>query len=130
MEKTHILLIDDNDIDTFVNKHIVTKSKITNKITTKNSAVKALEFLESIAENEEEFPDLIFLDIGMPVMNGFGFLEELIKYPLVIENKCSVVMLTSSNDQNDIDRAMEYSVVKKFLVKPLNLEMIAALNIS
>lgn len=130
MEKTHILLIDDNDIDTFVNKHIVIKSKITNKITTKNSAIKALEFLESIAENEEEFPDLIFLDIGMPVMNGFGFLEELIKYPLVIENKCSVVMLTSSNDQNDIDRAMEYSVVKKFLVKPLNLEMIAALNIS
>lgn len=130
MKLKHVLLVDDNDIDNYINNHIVKKSQITEKITVKNSAVKALEFLEEIKENEDEFPDLVFLDISMPIINGFGFLDELIKLPLVIDQKCSIVMLTSSSDQNDIDRAMSYSVVKKFLVKPLKLEMLETLDIS
>lgn len=127
MKKRHVLLIDDNNVDSFINKHIVTKSQISDKITVKNSAIKALEFLESIRNEADEFPDLIFLDIGMPIMNGFGFLEEFVKFPLVIDNKCSVVMLTSSNDQNDIILAKSYSVVKEYFVKPLKLEMVETL---
>lgn len=130
MIKKHILLVDDNDIDNYINNHIVKKSKLAEKITIKNSAIKALEYLESIRDNVEEFPDMIFLDISMPIMNGFGFLEELVRFPLVIENHCSVVMLTSSSDQNDIDRAMNYSVVKKYLTKPLKLEMLATIDVS
>ncbi len=94
MKLKHVLLVDDNDIDNYINNHIVKKSQITEKITVKNSAVKALEFLEEIKENEEEFPDLVFLDISMPIINGFGFLDELIKLPLVIDQKCSIVMLS------------------------------------
>jgi len=128
MKKKHILLVDDNDIDTYITNHIVKKSQIAEKITIKNSGIKAIEYLQSIKESAEEFPDLIFLDIGMPIMNGFGFLEEFVKLPLVIANHCSVVMLTSSNDQNDIDRAMNYSVVKKYFVKPLKLPMVETLG--
>ncbi|REH01821.1 response regulator [Flavobacterium aquicola] len=128
MIKKHVLLVDDNDIDNYVTNHIVKKSKIAEKISIKNSAVKALEFLETIKDNSEEFPDMIFLDISMPIMNGFGFLDELIKFPLVAGNHCSVVMLTSSSDQNDIDRALQYSVVKNYLTKPLKLEMLESLS--
>jgi CheY-like chemotaxis protein len=128
MVKKHILLIDDNDIDNYINNHIVKKSKLAEKITIKNSAIKALEYLESVSDNIEEFPDMIFLDISMPIMNGFGFLDELIKFPLVIDQKCSVVMLTSSSDQNDIDRALQYSVVQKYLTKPLKIEMLTSLS--
>ena len=127
MKKKHVLLIDDNNVDSFINKHIVTKSQISERITVKNSAIKALEFLETISDKIDEFPDLIFLDIGMPIMNGFDFLEEFIKFPEVIDNKCSVVMLTSSNDQKDIDLARSYSVVKDYFVKPLKLEMVERL---
>ncbi|HSD07069.1 response regulator [Flavobacterium sp.] len=128
MKKKHILLIDDNDIDTYITNHIVKKSQIAEKITIKNSGIKAIEYLISIKDNMDEFPDLIFLDIGMPIMNGFGFLDEFVKLPLVIDGKCAVVMLTSSNDQNDIEHAKQYSVVKEYLVKPMKLEKLEALK--
>lgn len=124
MKRKHILLIDDNEIDNYVTNHIVTKSQLAEKITTKNSAIVALEYLKSLEENATEFPELIFLDIKMPIMDGFGFLDELIKLSSIIEKKCAVVMLSSSNDQNDIDRAMQYSIVKKFFTKPLRLEVL------
>jgi len=125
--KKHVLLIDDNDIDNYVTNHIISRSQIAKKITIKNSAIAALEYLETIKENGEEFPEMIFLDIKMPMMDGFDFLDELIKFPNVIDNQCSVVMLTSSGDQNDIDRASRYAVVKRFLIKPLKKEILVNL---
>jgi CheY-like chemotaxis protein len=65
----------------------------------------------------------------MPVMDGFGFLEEFMSFSEANNNQCSVIMLSSSNDQKDIDRAMQYPVVKKFLTKPLELETLTNLSI-
>lgn len=122
--KKHILLIDDNHIDNYVTNHIISRSQMAEKITIKNSAIAALEYIGAIEMKGEEFPELIFLDIKMPMMDGFEFLDELIKFPKVINNQCAVIMLTSSSDQNDIARALEYTVVKKFLIKPLKKEML------
>lgn len=124
MKTNHILLIDDNEIDNIINNHIIAKSKIAEIITTKYSAVEALEYLELIKNDFDAFPDLIFLDISMPIMDGFGFLEEVIKFPKLIEKQCSVVMLSSSDDQNDIARAMNSEVVIDYFTKPLKIGMI------
>ncbi|TBX67516.1 response regulator [Flavobacterium silvisoli] len=125
MKTTHILLIDDNDIDNFITHHVISKAEIAEKITVKNSAIEALEYLRTIRDDFEQFPDLIFLDVAMPLMDGFGFLNEIIKFPKLIENQCFVAMLTSSNNKDDIERAMQYSVVKKYFNKPLKIEMLA-----
>jgi len=124
MNSAHILLIDDNDIDNFITHHIIAKAEIAEKITIKNSAIEALEYLRTIKDDYDQFPDLIFLDVAMPLMDGFGFLNEVIKFPKIIENQCFVAMLTSSNNQSDIDRAMQYPVVKKYFNKPLKIEML------
>lgn len=127
MKKKHVLLIDDNEIDNYVSKHVVSHSKMAEKISVKGSAIEALEYLETVKGNADEFPDFIFLDIRMPQMDGFGFLEEFIKFPEVINNQCSVAMLSSSSDQGDIDRAMQYPVVKKYITKPLSIEKLESL---
>lgn len=122
MKKKHILLIDDNETDNFISNYFVEKSKIAEKITVKGSALEAMEYLEKLKGNSEEFPDFIFLDLSMPKMDGFDFLDQFMKFPEAINNKCSVAILTSSNDKEDIARASQYPVVKKYFIKPLRLE--------
>ena len=127
MKMKNIMLIDDNDIDNFISNHIVTKSGVADKVSLMSSAVAALQYLENVKEDFEEFPDLIFLDISMPVMDGFGFLNEVTKFPKVSEKRCYIVMLTSSNNKNDIERAKQYSIVQDYFVKPLKTEMLNSL---
>lgn len=123
----HILLIDDNDIDNYISKHIIQKHNISDKISIKSSGIKALEYLESILDNPSEFPDLILLDLKMPVMDGFGFLDVFTKFPKQLIDNCPVFMLTSSNDITDVNLANKYDIIKKYLNKPLSKEYFAIL---
>jgi CheY-like chemotaxis protein len=122
--RKHVLLIDDNEIDNFISEYIITKSKIAEKVSVKTSAIEALDYLKKLIGNSDILPDLIFLDIKMPIMDGFGFLEEFSKFPETINNQCSIVMLSSSSDQDDVDSAFKHHAVKKFLTKPLKIEML------
>jgi len=128
MKIKHALLIDDSDVDNYISKHIIIKSKFAKKITIKTSAADALKYLTDLQTNPKEFPNVIFLDIRMPEMNGFEFLDEFKKFPQAINNQCTVLMLTSSNDQRDIEHASQYSVVKEYLNKPLDKSMLENLN--
>lgn len=120
-----ILLIDDNDVDNYINKHILSQRNIAETIITMTSAEDALEHLDSVKTKPDEFPDLIFLDIQMPAMNGFGFLEHYHNLPEELRKKCTVIMLTSSEDLSDVERARQNTYVEKYLNKPLSDEMIS-----
>jgi CheY-like chemotaxis protein len=125
MKVKHLLMIDDNPLDNYISEVIVTESKFAEKITTMTSAMDALQFLEKLKEAPaEEFPDMIFLDIRMPQMDGFEFLEEFKKFPQANNIHCPVIMLTSSDDKKDRDRAFQYPVVKKYITKPLETEIL------
>lgn len=90
---------------------------LTDEITIKNSAIDALDFLEI-----NDFPDLIFLDIQMPKMDGFGFLDNFLNFPKEKKEKCKIIMLSSSMDPNDINRAKKHPYVIDYLNKPLSEE--------
>lgn len=115
-----VLLIDDNDIDNFVAKKIIEKSGFAEKVIIVQSARSALDYLNSEESTSDNIPDIIFLDIGMPEMDGFEFLEEYEKLNRIIVNHCKVVILSSSLDIDDYNRASRNKLVKKFINKPLS----------
>lgn len=116
MKIKNILLIDDNAIDNHINRHVLTKINITENITIKTSALEALEYLKN---GTNDFPEFIFLDIQMPIMDGFGFLEQFEKFSKTEKIKCSIFMLSSSNNPKDIEKVNNNPYVLQYLSKPL-----------
>ena len=79
----------------------------------------ALKKLESFVKNNIPFPDVIFLDINMPVVDGWQFIEELMQYDEEITKNTHIIICSSSMFQEDIKKSMQYSKVKCFVTKPL-----------
>ncbi len=127
-----VMLIDDNEIDNLINQKMIEAAAITKHIYTHTGAKSAIEFLRNIEKLEvadQVLPDLIFLDIDMPLMDGFQFLDEFEKFGSVVKKKCKIVMLTSSINPQDFNKAKKYHNVKLYLNKPLSQESIGSLTI-
>jgi len=125
-----VLLVDDDDTSNFISEIIINKSSITESISTVKNGSEALKFVLSHCLKEtcdEDCPNLIFLDLHMPVMDGFDFLNELkAKMP---EHCFKIYILSSSNNPIDIDKAKEYNI-EGYIVKPLNIEKIKELKLA
>jgi len=128
-----VMLIDDNEIDNLINQKMIEAASITEHIFTHTGARSAIEFLKNIEKVEEVsdkiLPDVIFLDIDMPLMDGFQFLDEFDKLSNNTKQKCKIVMLTSSINPQDVNKSKEYSYVKKYINKPLSQENLEKLDI-
>jgi len=123
-----VLLIDDNDIDNFINERMITTSNFSEKVVVKNSAEGALDFLRSASSDVNALPEVIFLDLNMPVMDGFGFLEEFEKLDELVRNHCHVVVLSSSISAEDINRASTNPYVTRYVNKPLSEKYLDAIH--
>ena len=119
-----IMLVDDSDTDNFISRRVLEISGFTKKIVIKDSGRSALEYLEANQNNISELPELIFLDINMPIVDGFVFLYEFENMNQNIRDRCKIIILSSSNNKRDIDRIIDNSYVIDFVTKPLSLEAI------
>jgi CheY-like chemotaxis protein len=115
-----VLLIDDDPIINLVHRKFLEKSTQFYTITVTNSAVKALDLLREWDAAGEPLPNLLLLDIMMPILDGFGFLQRFEELPDSIRGKVRIVMLTSSLDPRDKDKSVESPYVVGFIDKPLD----------
>ena len=98
------ILIDDNDIDLFVQKRFVEINQFAERVITYNSATLAVSTLMN--GDLAAIPNLIFLDLNMPEMDGFSFLENFKRFPQSVKDKTKVVVVTSSSSHSDKERAI------------------------
>lgn len=126
-----VMLIDDNEIDNLINQKMLEASGNIENIYTHTGARSAIEFLRNIEKlsqfSEEILPSLILLDIDMPLMDGFQFLDEFEKLKDSTKKKCEIVMLTSSINPQDMSKSKNYQNVREYLNKPLSEETISKL---
>lgn len=124
-----VMLIDDNEIDNIINEKIIEANQFADRILIFQTGQEALDYLAEQAQQADELPEIVFLDINMPIMDGFQFLDEFEKMPESVTSKCKVIMLSSSISPRDIDRAASRKHVKKYLNKPLNSRYLEAIVI-
>ncbi len=123
-EPLHILIIDDDEINNFIAAKLIDKIPLKSKVNTCLNGQEGINYLKSMLTNQDEFPDIIFLDINMPIMNGWDFLEEYDQIKNQINKPVFINMLSSSVYNDDISKADAYETVNKFISKPLTVDKI------
>ena len=124
-----ILIIDDDPTTGFLHRRLIEKFGVSEKVNNAYGGEEALQLIHDCSQTQSKgkIPQLIFVDLNMPFMNGFEFLDAY--QNLEFENKGSVVvyMLSSSCLQKDVNRVKEYPVVSGYVIKPLTEEKVIEL---
>ena len=120
----NVLLIDDSYIDNLINQKILDNSNYAESIRVIESPREAYKFIRDSLLEGNDLPEVIFLDLRMPVMNGFEFLKALLELPDLKPGQIKIYVLTSSLDPKDIRKVKENQFVSKFIGKPLTNQIL------
>jgi response regulator of citrate/malate metabolism len=124
-KKISVMIIDDNRIDLFIHHEFIKQMNIAHTVQEFAFASEAVKFLE---ENEtSKWPQLILLDIHMPIMNGFDFLKKYSSLPEALTNSCTIIAVSSSLDVGDKSKIKECPQVLELMEKPLNAAKLLSL---
>jgi CheY-like chemotaxis protein len=119
-----VMIIDDNIIDLYITKRLIIKNNFGKNVLEYFSAEKALKYLQEHQETNLMLPQIIFIDIYMPVMSGFEFLGAYDKLPAALKKYCKIFIISSSIDDNDIARSKMDKNLIAFQVKPITKEFL------
>ena len=101
-----VMIIDDNNIDLYITKRLIIKNNFGKEVLEYNAAAEALKYLQDNQGNIPMLPLIIFIDIYMPEMSGFEFLEAYDKLPVTLKKYCKVFIISSTIDDKDIERSL------------------------
>lgn len=128
----NVMLIDDSDIDNFINQKMIEGCNFAENVYVHTSSKSALEFLKNFdrtgAFPSELRPGVIFLDINMPIMDGFQFADEFQKFGKELKESIKIVFLTTSLNPQDQERALKTPGVHKYINKPLTREHLSEIK--
>lgn len=120
MDKLHFFLIDDDEIFQFIMKNTIQEINPEIKIQFFTDGEKGIDCIKENLHSANNLPDIILLDLNMPFMDGWEFLNEYRSLESDLKKEINIYLLTSSNSAHDIDRAKEISTLSGYLVKPIS----------
>lgn len=121
--KKIVLLVDDNEIDNLIHERIISTLGLIDRVHVASNGQEALKVLNHYHQREEKIPNIIFLDLNMPVMDGFEFIKAFKVSNFPNKENTEIIILTSSFNQEDINKAKELGV-KHYFTKPINVEQL------
>lgn len=124
IQMSKAFIIDDDPIHQRIAQIMIAKHQLFDEFTSYLHAGEALKFLEENFNVTEALPDVILLDLNMPVVDGWKFLDEFEKFKDTLIKKIRIFIVSSSVDEKDISRSKSYASVEGFISKPLSAEMI------
>lgn len=125
-----ILCVDDDPITLMLYKMVIAKASLSETVIDAKNGQEALEYYDNLkSNNNSDFPELMFLDLNMPVMGGWEFLDNFIeeKYKPYNE-KTKIIVLSSTIDPKDIEKVKNYPIIIDFISKPITKEMLEELK--
>ena len=121
------MVVDDSRIDRYIAEMMMKKTGVAEEVLTCESGEEALSYLSSHAREPELLPEIILLDILMPDLDGFQFLDKFKDLPEPVKEHCAISMISSTLDYREIERAKKHKLVKDFISKPLSEEVLKTL---
>lgn len=114
-----LFLVDDDEIFTFLTKRTIEETQLVDQIKIFTNGQDAIDFLEKAAGDKLLLPEVILLDINMPILDGWGFLEEFVLLKPHIGKKITIYVVSTSISPHDLERAKNISDVTDFIIKPI-----------
>lgn len=122
-----ISIVDDDDIYRYSIMRTLKDLNVTKKILVFRDGEEAIDFMLDNLGNSQDLPDVIFLDINMPIMDGFEFMEEYVKIKPKVGKKITVYMISSSVNPVDLEKAKSISEISDYIVKPIEAEKLVTI---
>lgn len=122
----NVLLVDDDRICNFITEATLNRLGVAKEIHSALNGKEALDLINSYFQGDVAVPDVIFLDLNMPIMDGFQFIEAFKRLEFPKKENILIIVLTSSANPEDIQKAKDLGVVH-YLTKPINEEQVVAL---
>ncbi len=113
-------IIDDDPIFIYGTRRIMKEVDFCDNILVFNNGQDAIEGLKELIDKGEDLPEVLFLDLNMPIMNGWEFLEDFVKIPNPDGKKVTIYIISSSVDPRDLERIRNYKMVNNYILKPLS----------
>jgi CheY-like chemotaxis protein len=118
----NVFLVDDDETFTFLTSRIIKATQLVDAVQVFGNGKEAIDYLNAHAGDTDLLPEIIFFDLNMPILDGWGFAEEFMHLEQKLKKKIKLFIITSSIAVHDIERSKNFSSVSEYMVKPVHKE--------